>query len=218
MGNFAQAYSWVDIRFLLQGLWVTIYVSLISIALSFVVGLVFGFIRNMKIKYLSAIVGFCIDIIRNLPLLLIIFFTYFGLPELGIVTDPTVASIIALVVFEGAMLAEIVRSGINAIDPGQMEGARSNGMTYMQAMIHVVLPQALHKMIPALLSQFVSLVKDTSLATIIVLPELLFHAQIIYSQNSTYLIPMYLIISVMYFVVCFSLSMVASHLQKKFNS
>lgn len=218
MGNFAQAYSWVDIRFLLQGLWVTIYVSLISIALSFVVGLVFGFIRNMKIKYISAIVGFCIDIIRNLPLLLIIFFTYFGLPELGIVTNPTVASIIALVVFEGAMLAEIVRSGINAVPAGQMEGARSNGMTYMQAMIHVVLPQALHKMIPALLSQFVSLVKDTSLATIIVLPELLFHAQIIYSQNSTYLIPMYLIISVMYFIVCFSLSMVASHLQKKFNS
>lgn len=218
MGNFAQAYSWVDIRFLLQGLWVTIYVSLISIALSFIVGLVFGFIRNMKIKYVSAIVGFCIDIIRNLPLLLIIFFTYFGLPELGIVTNPTVASIIALVVFEGAMLAEIVRSGINAVPVGQMEGARSNGMTYMQAMIHVVLPQALHKMIPALLSQFVSLVKDTSLATIIVLPELLFHAQIIYSQNSTYLIPMYLIISVMYFIVCFSLSMVASHLQKKLNS
>ena len=217
MGNFAQAYSWVDIRFLLQGLWVTIYVSLISIALSFVVGLVFGFIRNMKIKYVSAIVGFCIDIIRNLPLLLIIFFTYFGLPELGIVTNPTVASIIALVVFEGAMLAEIVRSGINAVPKGQMEGARSNGMTYMQAMIHVILPQALHKMIPALLSQFVSLIKDTSLATIIVLPELLFHAQIIYSQNSTYLIPMYLIISVMYFVVCFSLSMGASHLHKKFN-
>lgn len=218
MGNFAQAYSWVDIRFLLQGLWVTIYVSLISIALSFVVGLVFGFIRNMKIKYVSAIVGFCIDIIRNLPLLLIIFFTYFGLPELGIITNPTVASIIALVVFEGAMLAEIVRSGINAVPIGQMEGARSNGMTYMQAMIHVVLPQALHKMIPALLSQFVSLVKDTSLATIIVLPELLFHAQIIYSQNSTYLIPMYLIISVMYFIVCFSLSMVAGHLQKKFDN
>lgn len=170
----------------------------------------------MKIKYLSAIVGFVIDIIRNLPLLLIIFFTYFGLPELGIITNPTVASIIALVVFEGAMLAEIVRSGIAAVDPGQMEGARSNGMTYMQAMYHVIIPQALNKMIPSLLSQFVSLVKDTSLATIIVLPELLFHAQIIYSQNTTYLIPMYVIIAVMYFIVCFSLSMVAKHLQSKY--
>lgn len=218
MENFIHAYSWVDIRFLLQGLWVTIYVSLISIVLSFIVGLVLGFVRNMKIKVLSAVVGFCIDIIRNLPLLLIIFFTYFGLPELGIITNPTVASIIALVIFEGAMLAEIVRSGINAVPVGQMEGARSNGMTYMQAMRHVILPQALHKMIPALLSQFVSLVKDTSLATIIVLPELLFHAQIIYSQNTTYLIPMYVIISVMYFVVCFSLSMFANHLQKKYNN
>jgi putative glutamine transport system permease protein len=138
------------------------------------------------------------------------------LPELGIVTNPTVASIIALVVFEGAMLAEIVRSGIAAVDPGQMEGARSNGMTYMQAMYHVIIPQALNKMIPSLLSQFVSLVKDTSLATIIVLPELLFHAQIIYSQNTTYLIPMYVIIAVMYFIVCFSLSMIAKHLQSKY--
>jgi len=216
MENFIHAYSWINIRFLLQGLWVTIYVSLISIALSFVLGLVFGFIRYVKIKYLSAIVGFVIDIIRNLPLLLIIFFTYFGLPELGIITNPTVASIIALVVFEGAMLAEIVRSGIAAVDPGQMEGARSNGMTYMQVMYHVIIPQALNKMIPSLLSQFVSLVKDTSLATIIVLPELLFHAQIIYSQNTTYLIPMYVIIAIMYFIVCFSLSMVAKHLQSKY--
>lgn len=87
MENFIHAYSWINIRFLLQGLWVTIYVSLISIALSFILGLVFGFIRYVKIKYLSAIVGFVIDIIRNLPLLLIIFFTYFGLPELGIITN-----------------------------------------------------------------------------------------------------------------------------------
>ena len=86
----------------------------------------------------------------------------------------------------------------------------------MQAMYHVIIPQALNKMIPSLLSQFVSLVKDTSLATIIVLPELLFHAQIIYSQNTTYLIPMYVIIAIMYFIVCFSLSMIAKHLQSKY--
>ena len=217
METFIHAYSWVDLRFLLQGLWVTIYVSLISIALSFVVGLILGLIRYMKIKYVSAIVGFIIDIIRNLPLLLIIFFSYFGLPQLGIVTNPTTASIAALVIFEGAMLAEIVRSGIGSVDSGQMEGARSNGMSYGQAMYHVIMPQALHNMIPALLSQFVSLVKDTSLATIIVLPELLYHAQIIYSQNTTYLIPMYVIIAIMYFVVCFCLSTVANYLQKKYN-
>lgn len=218
MENFLQAYSWINLRFLLQGLWVTIYVSVISIVFSFILGLIFGLLRYMKIPYLSAIVGFVIDILRNLPLLLIIFFTYFGLPQLGIITDPVAASIIALVVFEGAMLAEIVRSGINSIDPGQMEGARSNGMTYGQAMYHVVMPQALRNMIPALLSQFVSLVKDTSLATIIVLPELLYHAQIIYSQNTTYIIPTYIIIAVMYFIVCFCLSMIANYISKKLKN
>ena len=210
METFIHAYSWIDIHFLLRGLWVTIYVSLISIVLSFILGLFLGLIRYMKIKYVSAIVGFIVDIIRNLPLLLIIFFTYFGLPQMGIVTNPTTASIIALVIFEGAMLCEIVRSGIIAVPDGQMEGARSNGMTFGQAMYHVVVPQGLHNMIPALLSQFVSLVKDTSLATIIVLPELLYHAQIIYSQNTTYLIPMYVIIAVMYFIVCFCLSQIAN--------
>ena len=217
METFIHAYSWIDIHFLLRGLWVTIYVSLISIVLSFILGLFLGLIRYMKIKYVSAIVGFIVDIIRNLPLLLIIFFTYFGLPQMGIVTNPTTASIIALVIFVGAMLCEIVRSGIIAVPDGQMEGARSNGMTFGQAMYHVVVPQALHNMIPALLSQFVSLVKDTSLATIIVLPELLYHAQIIYSQNTTYLIPMYVIIAVMYFIVCFCLSQIANYLSKRYD-
>ncbi len=218
MQTFINAYSWIDLRFLLQGLWTTIYVSIISIIFSFILGLIFGIVRYSKIPYLSAIVGFIVDIIRNLPLLLIIFFTYFGLPQLGLITNPVTASIIALVVFEGAMLAEIVRSGIDGIDPGQMEGARSNGMSYGQAMYHVVLPQALRNMIPALLAQFVSLVKDTSLATIIVLPELLYHAQIIYSQNTTYLIPMYVIIAVMYFIVCFCLTRIAAYIDRKLKN
>lgn len=215
--DFVNALSWENVHFLLQGLWVTIYVSLISIALSFIIGLVLGTVRYSKIPYLSAITGFIIDIIRNLPLLLIIFFTYFGLPSLGIRVNSVVASIVALVVFESAMIAEIVRSGINAVPEGQMEGARSNGMNFMQAMFYVIMPQALLKMIPALLSQFVSLVKDTSLATIIILPDLLYHAQIVYSQNTNYMIPMYLIIALMYFIVCFCLSLVASYLQKKFG-
>lgn len=214
--DFAQAFSWINIRFLLEGLWVTIYVSLISIVLSFVIGLILGTIRYTKIPVISKIVGFVVDIIRNLPLLLIIFFTYFGLPGMGIRVNSVVASIIALVVFESSMIAEIVRGGIAAVPNGQMEGARSNGMTYIQALFYVIMPQALMKMIPTLLSQFVSLVKDTSLATIIILPELLYSAQIVYSQNTNYMIPMYLIIAVMYFIVCFALSMVASYLQKRF--
>lgn len=211
----AYAYSAENINFLFQGLWVTIKVSLISIILSFIFGLIFGIIRYVQFPYLSKIVGFIIDIIRNLPLLLIFFFTYFGVPELGLRVNPVSASIMALVIFESMMLAEIVRSGILAVDPGQMEGARANGLTYWQAMQHIILPQALTKMIPPLVSQFISLIKDTSLATIIVLPDLLYHAQIIYSQNTTYMLPMYLMVAIMYFVVCYLLSLVARYLEKR---
>ncbi|MCD5486197.1 amino acid ABC transporter permease [Lactobacillus delbrueckii] len=219
MENLTEALSWINLRFLLQGFWVTIEVSVISIILSFVIGLALGLIRftriDAKTTRISKVVGVIIDIIRNLPLLLIIFFSYFGLPVMGIRVDAVQASVIAMVVFESAMIAEVVRSGIMAVDPGQMEGARSNGMTYMQAMTHVVLPQALTKMIPALLSQFVSLIKDTSLATIIVLPELLYHAEIIYNQNNNYMIPMYLAVAVMYFIICFALSSFANYLSKR---
>lgn len=212
MQNFIDAYSWVNMRFLLQGLWITIEISVASIICSFIIGTLLGIIRYEKIHYVSAIVGFIIDLIRNLPLLLIIFFTYFGLPNIGIKPEIIPAAIMALTIFESAMVAEIVRSGILSIDYGQTEGALANGLTKWQALRLIVLPQAIKNMLPALVSQFISLVKDTSLATIIVLPELMYHAQIIYGQNTNYIIPMFVALAVMYFIVCYSLSLLARYL------
>lgn len=212
------AYSWINIRFLLEGAWVTVLVSVCSIILSYIFGIILGIIRYVQIKYLSAIVGFVIDIIRNLPLILIIFFTYFGLPNIGFKPDPIWASVIAMAVFESAMVAEIVRAGIVSIPVGQMEGARSTGMTYWQALRYIILPQAIKNMIPAIVSQFISLVKDTSLATIIVLPDLMNHAQIIYGQNTNYTIPMFLALAVMYFIVCYSLSLLSQYLDHRLGA
>lgn len=214
MQNFIDAYSWVNIRFLLQGLGITIEISVASIICSFIIGTLLGIIRYTKIKYVSAIVGFIIDLIRNLPLLLIIFFTYFGLPNIGVKPEIIPAAIMALTVFESSMVAEIVRSGINSIDYAQTEGALANGLTKWQALRLIVLPQAIKNMLPALVSQFISLVKDTSLATIIVLPELMYHAQIIYGQNTNYIIPMFVALAVLYFIVCYSLSLLARYLDK----
>lgn len=213
--NFIAAYSPDNLRYLFGGLGITILVSVISIIGSFIIGSILGVIRYVKIKYVSAIVGFIIDVIRNLPLILILFFTYFGLPNLGVKPDVIPAAILAMTIFESTMLAEIVRSGIQAVDPGQMEGARANGLTYWQALWYIVLPQALVKMIPALVSQFISLVKDTSLATIILLPEMLFRSQIIYGQNTNFIIPMFVAIAVMYFIVCYLLSVLARYLEKR---
>lgn len=218
MQNFIDAYSFVNLRFLLMGLGVTVLISVVSVVLSFIIGSILGIIRYTNIRYVSKIVGFIVDILRNLPLLLIIFFTYFGLPNIGFKPDTIPAAIMAMTIFESAMIAEIIRSGIMAVPKGQMEGARATGMTYLQAMWHVILPQAYKKMIPAMVSQFISLIKDTSLATIIVVPELMQHAQIIYGQNANYIMPMFLAMSVMYFVVCYGLSLVSGRIDKRIRA
>ncbi|GEO68815.1 ABC-type amino acid transport system, permease component [Levilactobacillus acidifarinae DSM 19394] len=215
LNNFIAAYSPDNLRYLFGGLGITILVSVASIIGSFIIGAILGVIRYVKIKYFSAIVGFVIDVIRNLPLILILFFIYFGLPNLGVKPEVIPAAILAMTIFESAMLAEIVRSGIQAVDSGQMEGARANGLTYWQGLWHIVLPQAMVKMIPAIVSQFISLVKDTSLATIILLPEMLYRSQIIYGQNTNYIIPMFVAIAVLYFIVCFALSELARYLEKR---
>ena len=114
MSEFLSAFSWINIRFLLMGLWVTIEVAVVSVILSFIIGSVLGVIRYVKIPYLSKIVGFIIDLIRNLPLLLIIFFTYFALPKIGIRRCYDVYDF-CFDDFESAMLAEVIRSGIVAV-------------------------------------------------------------------------------------------------------
>ncbi|RRG18133.1 amino acid ABC transporter permease [Weissella viridescens] len=218
MQDFLQAYSWINMRFLLTGLWVTIEVSVVSIIFSFVIGSILGVIRYMKVKYLSGIVGFIIDMIRNLPLLLIIFFTYFALPRIGVHFNVTVSTIVAMTIFESAMLAEIVRSGIKAVPKGQLEGALSNGLNFYQALWYILLPQAYKKMIPPIVSQFVSLIKDTSLATIIMLPEVTFRAQTIYAQKPMEIIPMFLMLAILYFILNFTISQIGSYIDRRMVS
>ena len=215
MDNFIQAYSWINMRFLLEGMWVTIQVAVISVILSFVIGSILGVLRYAKINILSGVVGFIIDLIRNLPLLLIIFFTYFALPKIGIQFSVMGSTVFALTIFESAMLAEIVRGGIVAVPKGQLEGALSNGLTKKQALWYVLLPQAYKKMIPPIISQFVSLIKDTSLATIIMLPEMMYRAQIIYAQHPSEIIPMFLMLALLYFILNYCLSKAGQIIDKR---
>ena len=201
--------------FLLEGLKVTVEVSLFSIIFSFLIGGLAGVIRFANIPFLSKILGIVIDIIRNLPLLLIIFFTYFALPQIGIQMNIFWSAVAALTIFESAMLSEIFRAGLNAVPKGQMEAGLSTGLTYVETMRTIVLPQAFKSMIPAIVSQLISLIKDTSLAVIISLPELSHQARIIYGQNTNYVLPMFIIMTLMYFVVCYALSLLSGYLEKR---
>ncbi|MFI8708557.1 amino acid ABC transporter permease [Bacillus sp. NPDC077411] len=213
--DFRGAYTGDHIIFLLKGLLVTLEIALIAIFLSFIIGSVIGTLRYTKIPVVSTILACIVEIIRNLPLLLIIFFTYFALPEAGLKLEITTAAIVALTIFEAAMISEIVRSGLFSIEKGQIEAARASGLTYVQTLQHIILPQALRRMVPPLVSQFISLLKDTSLAVVISLPELMHNAQIINGQNVNYMIPIFLLVACMYFIVNYGLSLFSRRLESR---
>ena len=217
--DFAGAYTPDNLRFLLDGFLVTLEVAVVSIILSFFIGGILGVIRYAKVPILSKLVAVVVETIRNLPLILIIFFVYFGLqdPSRSWALDMsiTTAAIMALTIFESAMLSEIIRSGLNSVPKGHIEAARSSGLTYMQTLMHIILPQALRSMVPPIVSQFISLLKDTSLAVIIALPELTHNGQIIYAQNGNYIYPVLILIALMYFVVNYGLSLIARRLELK---
>ncbi|PFR24743.1 glutamine ABC transporter permease [Bacillus cereus] len=213
--DFQGAYTGDHLLFLLKGLLVTLEIAVIAILLSFIIGSVVGTLRYTKIPVVSQLLALIVEIIRNLPLLLIIFFTYFALPEVGLKLEITTAAIVALTIFEAAMISEIVRSGLLSIEKGQIEAARASGLSYAQTLWYIILPQALRRMVPPLVSQFISLLKDTSLAVVISLPELMHNAQIINGQNVNYMIPTLLLVACMYFVANYSLSLVSRKLESR---
>ncbi|MFP7230990.1 amino acid ABC transporter permease [Bacillus subtilis] len=215
--DFTGAFSQEHLMFLWDGFLVTLYVAFISIILSFFFGLIAGTLRYAKVPVLSQLIAVLVETIRNLPLLLIIFFTFFALPEIGIKLEITAAAITALTIFESAMLSEIIRSGLKSIDKGQIEAARSSGLSYTQALFLIIMPQALRRMVPPIVSQFISLLKDTSLAVVIALPELIHNAQIINGQSAdgSYFFPIFLLAALMYFAVNYSLSLAARRLEAR---
>lgn len=213
--DFIGAYSPDNLRFLMEGLKVTLFVAFIAIILSFVIGCIVGTIRYARVPILSPILMVIVEVLRNLPLLLIILFVQFGLPEIGIKMTITFGAIVALTAFEASMISEIVRAGLTSVPKGQVEAARSSGLTNMQTLWHIVLPQGLRKMVPPLVSQFISLLKDTSLAVIISLAELVHNAQIVMGQNSNYPIPILLLVAVIYFVINYALSLISKRLETK---
>lgn len=213
--DFLGALSPVNIQFLLKGFLITIEVALISIALSFVISVLVGTVRYAKVPVLGKLFAVLVEMIRNLPLLLIIFFTYFALPQLGIKLDKFTAAVIALVIFESAMISEIVRGGLNSVEKGLIEAGRSSGLTQVQTLRHIVLPIALRRMVPPMVSQFISLLKDTSLAVVIALPELMNHVNIINGQNVNYVIPTFVFAALLYFAVNYVLSIASLKLESR---
>ncbi|RMG90178.1 MAG: amino acid ABC transporter permease [Candidatus Dadabacteria bacterium] len=156
---------------LTKGLWTTLWISFFSGVLGLVLGLVTGLARISKNPTLKGLAVFYVELIRGTPLLVQIFIFYFFIGTV-LSLDRIVAGILALAVFAGAYTAEIVRAGIQSIPRGQMEAARSLGMTLFQAMRYIILPQAFKRILPPLAGQFISLIKDSSLVSVIAITDL----------------------------------------------
>ncbi|HVA38835.1 MAG TPA: amino acid ABC transporter permease [Candidatus Dormibacteraeota bacterium] len=185
---------------LLHGALVTIEVTAMALVLGTVAGLLGGLARVSPLRPLRLLAGAYVSVIRGTPFIVQLFFVYYAFPQLGLRITPMVAAVGCLAVYSGAYQTEIVRGAIESIERGQMEAARSLGLTSAQAMRYVVLPQAFLRMLPPLGNEFVALTKNSALVSLVTVQELLLTAQLIISatfQNFA----VYLTIGIMYYAM-----------------
>jgi polar amino acid transport system permease protein len=198
------------------GIALTLYLAVVSCVLSFFGGLILGLLsitHTRIIRYLTLAV---INTIRGIPLLMVIFWMYFLLPALvGRPMPESRTVIMALTIFTSAYMAEIVRAGIEGIPKGQTEAAISMGLHPWQAMIYIVLPQGLRNMVPSFVNQFVSLIKDTSLAFIVGVSELTHVATQINNRTMIYPAEIFLFIAVIYFIICYAFTSLSRWLERR---
>ncbi|MBI5419349.1 MAG: amino acid ABC transporter permease [Deltaproteobacteria bacterium] len=200
----------------LGGVGLTFYLAVVSLVLSFIGGLILGLLsisHNRVVKWVSLTF---INAVRGMPLLMVIFWMYFLWP--GLMGRPMPESqtvILALTFFTSAYMSQIVRAGIEGIPKGQTEAAISTGLAPWQAMFYIVLPQGLRNMIPSFVNQFVSMIKDTSLAFIVGVDELTHIATQVNNRTLVFPTEIFLFIAVVYFILCYAFTELSRWMEKR---
>lgn len=203
--------------YLIDGLQTTLYIFVVAIILGFIIGLIVALFRLSPFKILNFIALIFVNAIRGTPFIVQLFFIYFGLNTLEFISlDRVPAGIITVAINAGAYFSEIIRAGIQSIDKGQTEAARSLGFTGGQNMRFIVLPQAFRRMLPAITNQAIISLKDTSLLSIIGIADIMQRGQV---QASATFDPLnvWLIVGVIYFVIIYLLSLLASYAERRFD-
>ncbi|WP_391120035.1 amino acid ABC transporter permease [Psychrobacillus sp. L3] len=191
----------------------TLEISALAILIAIPIGIIFGLGRISKNKIFRLIASVYVEIIRGVPLLVLLLWIYFVLGQyfsLGSFWG----AIVGLAIFAGAFIAEIVRTGIQAVPRGQMEAARSLGMSHTKAMTHIILPQAFRRVLPPLASQFIMLIKDSSLVSSIAAIDLTLNAKNLVA-TSFRSIEVWTFVALIYFIMTFSLSLIIRYFEKR---
>ena len=202
---------------LLIGAGVTIQITVLSTAIGFVIGLIVGVARISHVRLLRMLAEVYVEFFRGTPLLVQIFLFYFALPVLtGQRIDPFIAAISACGINSGAYVAEIFRAGIQSVDDGQMEAGRSLGMTWLQTMRYIIVPQAFKRVIPPLGNEFIAMLKDSSLVSVIGFEELTRRGQLIIAQ--TYgSFAIWMSVAVIYLVMTLTISRFVAYLERRYR-
>lgn len=196
-----------NIDMYLEGFKYTVMSSVIALIGSFILGIILAVMRIAPIRILNWLGATLVEFVRNIPLVLIAFIFYFALPGF-------VAGTATLTVYTAAFIAEVIRAGILSVAKGQMEAARSSGLTYTQAMYHVVLPQAMKIVIPPLGNQFLNLVKNSSILGIIAGADLMYQGDLI-STKTFVTFDVYIFVGMFYLILTIPLSMLVRYLEKR---
>ena len=206
-----------SIPLLLTGAAVTIEITVLSIALGIFIGLFAGVARISSVKIVRLAAAVYVDFFRGTPLLVQIFIIYFALPDItGQRIDPFIAAIAGCGINSGAYVAEIFRAGIESIDKGQMEAGRSLGMTWLQTMGYIIVPQAFRRVIPPLGNEFIALLKDSSLVSVIGFEELTRRGQLIIARTYGAL-EIWLSVAVIYLIMTLTISRLVAYLEKRWR-
>ncbi|MGG4480472.1 amino acid ABC transporter substrate-binding protein/permease [Paenibacillus illinoisensis] len=198
---------------LIKGLGKTLLYTIVSLFFAFILGLIFGFMKVGHNKFLRGVATVFVDVFRGIPLIVLAFFIYFGIPQaLGFTMPLFLAAILTLSLNAGAYVTEIIRGGIQSIDRGQMEAARSLGLPYRKAMMKIVIPQAIRIMIPSFINQMVITLKDTSILSVIGLVELTQSGKIVIARTFASF-DIWLTVAIMYLIVIIALTKIADYLE-----
>lgn len=208
-------FTGANISFMMKGLLLTIVIAFCTIMLSLFFGTIMAMIRHFctgKLSVLSWLAGAYIEFFRCTPNILWILWIRFTMQG-----DPTLKAIFACTLFTTAVVAEIVRGGLNGIPKGQFESAASQGFSFWQTMFYIVLPQTYKSIIPAMLSQVITIIKDTSFLKVVDIAEFMRNSSIVMGQlrSPAQILTLYGFIALTYFVICFSLSCAVRYYQKK---
>jgi putative glutamine transport system permease protein len=198
----------------MEGFLNTLQISLIALIGSFILGTLLAIMRISPIKLLNWISTAFVEFIRNIPLILIVFLFFLGPSSLGLPLSGFVAGTLGLTIYTAAFIAEAVRAGIQAVPKGQSEAARASGLTYAQNMRYIVLPQALKIVIPPIGNQFLNLVKNSSVLSVVAGLDLMYYADLI-STKTFVTFSVYIFVALFYLVITIPLSFGIAYLERR---